>query len=214
LILWLFGKIKEWWDEYGPAIVEAAKFVWDKIWAVVDEVIVFVVGQLNKILKWWDEKGPMIMQAAENVWDFFANTVGVAIEAIWGIFKFIWPIIEWIIVDTWETIMSAINNAIDFILSIIEFFAALFTGDWDALWEATKKLLRSALGLLWDLFNLFFGGKILKFIGKWGTDILRYIGDAWKGVKETTSKWLENVWKWIKDKWDQINKFIDETLGN
>src|SRR5690606_16439349 len=57
-------------------------------------------------------------------------------------------------------------------------------------------------------------GKILKFIGKWGTDILRYIGDAWKGVKETTSKWLENVWKWIKDKWDQINKFIDETLGN
>lgn len=214
LILWLFGKIKEWWDEYGPAIVEAAKFVWDKIWAVVDEVIVFVVGQLNKILKWWDEKGPMIMQAAENVWDFFANTVGVAIEVIWGIFKFIWPLIEWIIVDTWETIMSAINNAIDFILSIIEFFAALFTGDWEALWEATKKLLRSALGLLWDLFNLFFGGKILKFIGEWGIDILKYIGDAWKGVKETTSKWLENVWKWIKDKWDQINKFIDETLGN
>lgn len=89
--------------------------------------------------------------------------------------QFVWPLVEILIVQVWENIKGVISGAIDVITGIIDFFAALFTGNWSALWESVKKIISGAVKFLWNLINLYFIGRILgiarNFVGIFGNVI-------------------------------------------
>lgn len=132
-------------------------------------VVGFVKSKLEQITQWWNENGQMILQAVRNVWNFISPIIQAAMT-----------IVLMVIVGTWNAIKNVISGALNVIMGIIQFFAALFTGNWGEMWEAIKRILSGAIELAWGLFQLgfgkiigFFGGWIGKFLGKAGS----FLGD-------------------------------------
>lgn len=90
-------------------------------------------------------------------------------EAITSIFETAWEFISGLwndnflgIQDTaiqaFEFLESVFSGALDIIVDIFNVFAALFTGDWEGLWEAVKTLVSdvwdNVTGLFWEWLNL------------------------------------------------------------
>lgn len=129
---------------------------------IIQVVVDFIMSIWGQLVSWWQQNNQMILQAAQNVWNFISSFITNTMNVIWSIMQTIWPFIRFLIVDTWNAIKGVIQGAIDVITGIIQFFAALFTGDWKALWAAVKQILSGAVKLIWNLVQLWFVGKILK----------------------------------------------------
>src|SRR5690606_25261713 len=122
-----------------PAVAEAIRFVIDlfKEWApsideiknaftitfetiqsiivpIITEVVNFIMEVWGGLVSWWQEHGEMISNAVENF-----------MIVILAIMQALWPVIKFIIIDTWNAIKGVIQGAIDVITGIIQFFSAL-----------------------------------------------------------------------------------------
>lgn len=154
---------------HNEAFRELVHNVWENIkeliMIAVQTISDFLMETIGSLVEWWNEHGEMIRQAAENVWNFINNLVATVMDAIWNIMQKLWPVIEAIIVSTWEAIKGAIQGAINVITGIIQFFAALFTGNWSELWESVKQIVSGAVQLIWNVLQLWFVGRIVK-LGK------------------------------------------------
>lgn len=137
-------------ENFRNIVNTAFGFIKDIITTVMTTVGAFMQEKLNQLTLWWQENGDMIMDAVNNVMTF-----------IQAIFNFVWPFIEALVIGVWNNIKGAIEGAINFILGIFEFFAALFTGDWGALWDAVKKMVSGAVQLIWNVIQLGFLGRIM-----------------------------------------------------
>jgi len=124
------------------------------------------------LVAWWQEHGEMITQGAQNFMD-----------GIWSIMQAVWPVIQFLIVDTWNAIKGVIEGAITFITGIIQAFSALFTGDWSALWDAIKQIVSGAVQFVWNFIQLWFVGKILKAGKTLFTGLRSIISNLWNAVK-------------------------------
>ena len=180
-----------------PAVAEAIRFVIDlfKEWApsideiknmftnafetiqsivipIITEVVNFIMEIWGGLVAWWQEHGEMITQGAQN----FMN-------GIWSIMQALWPVIQFLIVDTWNAIKGVIEGAISVITGIIQAFSALFTGDWSALWDAIKQIVSGAVQFVWNFIQLWFVGKILKAGKALFTGLRSIVANLWNAVK-------------------------------
>lgn len=176
---------------------EKVNEVWDaikeKIELAVEAISTFIQDVFGNVVEWWKENQDQIREATENVWTWIQDFLSLAFEVILSIFEFVWPFIELIIIDTWESIKGTIEGAITIILGIIDLFSSLFTGDWTGLWEAIKQILSGAVQVLWNLVNLWFIGKILK-IGKTFANFFKNIfSTVWNAIKSIFSRSLNVV---------------------
>lgn len=142
---------------------------------VIDAIVGFVMEKWNELVEWWAGSGEMILEATRNVWNFISKAIEIAMDVIWSIMQFIWPLVEMLIVQVWNNIKGVIDGAIKVITGIIDFFAALFTGNWSALWDSVKQIIIGAVQFLWNIINLWFVGRILgvarNFVGIFGNVI-------------------------------------------
>src|SRR5690606_18653482 len=60
---------------------------------IFQEVVNFIMTVWGNLVSWWQEHGEMIVQGVQNF-----------MSAIWDIMQTIWPIIRFLIVDTWNAI--------------------------------------------------------------------------------------------------------------
>ncbi|MBB5144878.1 tape measure domain-containing protein [Cerasibacillus quisquiliarum] len=148
-------------DFFAPAFEAVFSFA-SSIWA--------------QFVEFFQTHGEMIGQTVHNVMTF-----------IWEIMQFIWPAIEFLVIDTWESIKGVIQGALDVILGIIQFFSALFTGNWTEMWEATKKIFKGALQVVWNLINLWFIGKILKAGKVFAQGFKQVFVSLWNAIKSLFS---------------------------
>lgn len=150
---------------------------------VFTEIAAFIQDIIARIQEFWDEHGEMIMEAVQNVWNF-----------VLGVIEWVMPYILAIIKNIWTTISGVISGAIDVIMGVVRFFSALFTGDWEEMWEAVKDILGGAIQIVQSLF-----GGILEHIrillsGAW--DLIKGIpGKLWDLLLQTIS----NVIQWGVD---------------
>lgn len=171
--------------------------VWDavkeKIGAAIEAVKGFITDIFGQVVEWWKENQDSIRQATENVWSWIQSFIQVALTVISTVFSTIWPVIQWLVIDTWNAIKNTIQGALDIILGIVSFFSSLFTGDWKGMWEAVKQIFSGALQLVWGLINLWFVGKILK-VGKSFANLFKNIFSVvWNAIKSIFSKSLSAV---------------------
>lgn len=156
---WFREMVSSAWEAIKGAFNTALNFVRNIVITVMTAVFSFLSQIWSQIQAFWVENGDMIKQATQNVWNVIKTIISVVMKVISTIMSAVWPAIKTIIISTWNAIKGVIQGAIDVILGIIKFFSALFTGDWKALWEATKQILSGAVKLVWNLINLYFLGK-------------------------------------------------------
>src|SRR5690606_32350833 len=133
--------------EWGPSIDEIKiefTITFETILSIVDPIITegvnFMMEVWGGLVSWWQEHGEMISNAVENF-----------MIVIFAIIQALWPVIKFIIIDTWNAIKGVIQGAIDVITGIIQFFSALLTVDWRAMWDAVKEVVSGAVKLVWNL---------------------------------------------------------------
>lgn len=128
-------------------IFETAKSI---VMPILEDIVSFVGQKIAMIKQFWDENGAQITQAVKNAWDVIA-----------AIFKFISPVILFIVGMLWDSVKGVINGALNIIMGMIKIFAGLFTGDWSKMWEGIKQLFSGAIEFIWNLINLMMFGRIL-----------------------------------------------------
>ncbi|AVO22573.1 phage tail protein [Aeribacillus composti] len=167
--------VREWlpaFDEGKNYLQEVFTTIWDIAVPIFQEVVNFIMTIWGNLVSWWQEHGEMISQAVQNF-----------MTVILAVMRVVWPIIQFLVVDTWEAIKGVIQGAIDVITGIIEFFAALFTGNWSALWGSIKKILSGAVQFIWNFIQLSFVGKIVKLVKGFAKTFINVIKDKWDTVR-------------------------------
>lgn len=139
---------------------------------IFQEVVNFIMTVWGNLVSWWQQHGEMITQGARNFMD-----------GIWNVMQTIWPVIQFLIVDTWNAIKGVIEGAISVITGIIQAFGALFTGDWSALWDAIKQIVSGAIQFVWNFIQLWFVGKILKAGKSLFNGLKAIVTTLWQTIK-------------------------------
>lgn len=167
-----------------------------------EAVFSFVSSIWTQFVEFFQTHGEMIGQAVHNVMTF-----------IWEIMQFLWPAIEFLIIDTWESIKGVIQGTLDVILGIIQFFGALFTGNWSEMWEATKQIFSGALQLVWNLINLWFIGKILKAGKTFVKGFSNIFKALWNGIKSLFSTSINAVKNIVQAGFNFIRSIISGIMN-
>src|SRR5690625_3495002 len=174
-IRFVIDLFKEWGpsiDEIKNAFTIAFETIQSIVIPIITEVVNFIMEIWGGLVAWWQEHGEMISQAVQNF-----------MTVILAIMQALWPVIQFLIVDTWNAIKGVIEGAISVITGIIQAFSALFTGDWSALWDAIKQIVSGAVQFVWNFIQLWFVGKILKAGKALFTGLRSIVSSLWNAVK-------------------------------
>ncbi|UXS22614.1 phage tail tape measure protein [Staphylococcus delphini] len=197
--IWQFGqdigrKLGQFWNQNGATIMQGLTNIWNTIVTVFTEVKNFLWPILQEL-------GGVVKTVFMNV---IVPAVKIGMQIIWGVMKFLWPLIKTLIVDTWNNIKGIINGALDVILGIVKVFSGLFTGQWGKVWEGVKQVFSGALTLIWNLVQLWFVGKILKVVKIFGGFFKGVISKAFNGVKSVIGTVLKFIWSIISSIFKRI----------
>ncbi|WP_239733004.1 peptidoglycan DD-metalloendopeptidase family protein [Mammaliicoccus sp. E-M26] len=189
--------------------------------------------QIGSYLRtFWNQNGTMIMQAVSNIGKAISF---VMTKVIWPIMKFIWPAVKYLIVSTWSAIKGTISGALKVITGVIKVFAALFTGNWKALWSGIKQIAKGAMQFLFNaaqlwfvgrifgvgkLFSKLFGGKLLAmwksisgFFTKYGSKIWNTTKLFFTRIYNSVKSIFTSTKNFISTTWNLIAKILANTVG-
>lgn len=213
-----FANLKAWWDENQESILETGRRIWETLSHYVEVIITAVTGFIRQIfgglVAWWRENNEMILQAAQNVWKVVSNVIKVALGIILAIMQKVWPFVEKLIKFTWGAIKDVIQGAIKVITGIIEFFSALFTGNWSALWQSVKNIVTGAVQLIWGLIKLWFVTKIIALGKTLLVGLKSVVTTLWTTLKSLFSGGLQFIWSKVSTILSSILKVFTNMFGN
>jgi TP901 family phage tail tape measure protein len=180
---WFREFVNNAWNQIKAYFQTALTFIQGVVNTVMTAISSFISEKLSQIQAFWNENGAMIMQATQNVWNVIKTIINGVMTAINAIMKALWPVIKVLVISTWDAIKGAISAAIDVILGVIQFFSALFTGNWSALWDAIKRIVKGTAELIWNLISLVFVGKIMGTLKLFASGAKALITALWNGIK-------------------------------
>ena len=206
--IWQFGqdiglKLGQFWNQNGATIMQAVTNIWNTIVTVFTEVKNFLWPILQEL-------GGVVKTVFMNV---IVPAVKIGMQIIWGVMKFLWPLIKTLVVDTWNNIKNIINGALDIILGIVKIFSGLFTGQWKQVWNGIKQVFSGALTLIWNLIQLWFIGKILKVVKVFGGFFKSIISKAFNGAKTVIGTVLKFIWSIISTIFKRILSITRSIFG-
>lgn len=206
--IWQFGqdiglKLGQFWNQNGATIMQAVTNIWNTIVTVFTEVKNFLWPILQEL-------GGVVKTVFMNV---IVPAVKIGMQIIWGVMKFLWPLIKTLVVDTWNNIKNIINGALDIILGIVKIFSGLFTGQWKQVWNGVKQVFSGALTLIWNLIQLWLIGKILKVVKIFGGFFKSIISKAFNGVKSVIGTVLKFIWSIISTIFKRILSITRSIFG-
>ena len=168
----------------------------------------------NKITEIWTQVKETIDRLCQGIIDRFNalgidfNIIGETIKTIWkGLCDFLAPIFE----GAFKLVADAFDFAVDYILNILDFWVAVFKGDWQGAWNAVLNTLKSTLDLIVNVFTNGFDTlkNILNVVCGWfGTTWT----DTWNGIKATASNILNNIVTTISNKMDAAKDKVKNAI--
>lgn len=176
---------------------------------ILHDVVQFIQKEFAMIRKFWDENGAQIIEAVKNFWAVVA-----------AVFKFLAPVILFIIKMLWDNVKGVIDGALNIIMGLIKVFAGIFTGDWGKMWEGIKQILWGAIEAAWNLLNLMFIGRLLKGIGSFFVLIKDLFTGGWSeiitGIKNFATgsgAWFGDFVTTVKNKFSEIIQAAKDLPG-
>lgn len=204
-IRFVIDLFKEWGpsiDEIKNAFAIAFETIQSIVIPIINEVVNFIMEIWGGLVSWWQEHGEMISNAVENF-----------MMVIFAIMQALWPVIKFIIIDTWNAIKGVIQGAIDVITGIIQFFSALFTGDWTAMWDAVKNTVSGAVKLVWNLIQLWFVGKVLKAGKALFTGLRSIVSSLWQAIRSLFTNGVNTARNVVSTGFNFIRSIISNVMS-
>jgi hypothetical protein len=200
-VVWpLVRDIKDWFVENWPQISEVlmtvGKFIVEEVLPRVIKALRFVAEVVRKVVGFIVDHWPEISAAFEAARKFIVEEVipavvmavewlRDAIELVVGKIQEFWERFGEDILATatriWGLISEYIGNALEIVRALFATFKALFSGDWDAMWDGILDVVRGlgtqlklVFTIAWDVFKtsfrLAFEG--LKILARVALDLL------------------------------------------
>ena len=213
----VFGDLQEFWRQHGESIMNALVTAWNTIqsilvgvWNVIKTVATTIFGGLQTF---WQNHGEQITEALVNVWNIIKNVL----TAVWTIIstiartifnglKAFWDTwgntILTAISGVWEVIKAVFSTAFNVIADLFAVFAALFSGDWGALWENVKQLVS-------DIF-----GGIVNIVSTILSAVWNVISSIFTTIWNFISGVAQNIWSAITTAFTNILTGITTTVTN
>jgi len=186
-----FRRVKDSLDPWIPSVnqvrdifISAFTAIKNFVVPALKDVVSFIMSIWGNLTAWWKRHGDMIIEAVQN---------------IFAVMQKVWPVIKAIVVSTWESIKGTIQGAINVITGIIQFFAALFTGNWSGMWEAVKQIVSGAVTLIWNLIQLWFVGRILGVARTFVSSFRNVISNGLKGITNIFRNAFQGVLNFFKN---------------
>ncbi|MBC2136617.1 tail tape measure protein [Listeria innocua] len=180
---WLWDNcegFRNFWIGLWEWIVEAFKAAWEYIQPGLQ-----AIGDALK--KFWEEYGPTIIGALQAVWDFIVGFVAW-LEPLW---TFLWEGLKSTLKFAWDAILAIVQFALDYLGGLIDFWAGIFTGDWDRVWKGIQKMTSAVLEAIKGIFFA-----LVKWIDSILKSLVIDMGATWKNMM-TAAK---IAWELIKQK--------------
>ena len=213
----VFGDLQEFWRQHGESIMNALVTAWNTIqsilvgvWNVIKTVATTIFGGLQSF---WQKHGEQITEALVNVWNIIKNVL----TAVWTIIstiartifnglKAFWDTwgntILTAISGVWEVIKAVFSTAFNVIADLFAVFAALFSGDWGALWENVKQLVS-------DIF-----GGIVNIVSTILSAVWNVISSIFTTIWNFISGVAQNIWSAVTTAFTNILTGITTTVTN
>jgi phage-related protein len=151
-----------------------------------------------------------------NSLGFNFQSITDVIKAIWqGFCDFLAPVFE----TTFQLISDTLGSALDLILNIVDFFAAVFKGDWQGAGEAVMNIVKTLLDYVKNIFNTMhtFIMRIVEQIKRPVLDTFEKIKSSVTGklntVKSTVTSIFENIRKTISDKINSAKAVVENGIN-
>ena len=182
---------------------------WDAIKAKTEEVWGKIKTELPKIWngikqiasKVWGSMSDFWQKHADKVKGIFSN-IGSIVKNVFEGIKAFWA--EWgdtimtYATGVWDTLVGIFETGLTLVSDLIQVFADVFNGDWEAAWEDTKTLATN----LW-------AGITSVLTTVWET-IKSVASDIFEAVKEKVSEVWDNIKSAAETKWEEIKSAVSE----
>lgn len=202
-------------SELIPPLLQIVQAILPVITSLLEPVIMIVqslVTALSPIISILgsvvSQVANMLMPVIQQLCDFITTVLTPIIQ---GILFVVEEVIGWVVTFLTEnmTIIQAIfQSAIDVISGIIDFFIALFTGNWSGMWEAVKSILNSAWEFITNVFNL-----IVAFITSIGSTIWSVVTNAWENVYTAIYGKITKIKDSISTVFNNIKETVSSIFG-
>lgn len=146
------------------------------------------------------------------------NELGFNFEDITEVIETVWlalcDILAPVFEGAFKTIAIVLDGIFNQILSVMDIFIGLFTGNWEQLWEGVKGVVS---GIVETFANL--GSNILGVIGDIGAEILNKLGfekaaEGFQNFFDTLSDLFGQIPELLSSAIDTIVSFFTETIPN
>lgn len=210
-----FDNMALFWQENGPGISAIAQEMLGTLIrlfsevgdVIVNQVMPFVVEQIEKFSAWFVENGPLIQAFLKEVGNLFSEFSTLIVDVLTVAFAVLSPLI---------------GGIVSLVLGLGKTFMQMATGDWAGAWETIKATVKGAMEAIGDAFeglaNFVLGWmgtswsqvqatwsenwEMFKQIVTLGWDaIKKSFADAWEKLKTTLTTLIDN----IKNAWDEID---------
>lgn len=196
---------------------------WDKIKAKTEEVWGKMKTELPKIWngikqtasKVWNSMGDFWQAHSDKVKGIFTNLGSIVANVFEGI-KAFWA--EWgdtimtYATGVWDTLGGIFETGLTLVSDLIQVFADVFNGDWEAAWEDTKTLatnlwagITSVLTTVWET---------IKSVASDIFDAVKEkVSEVWDNIKSAAEEKWEAITTAVTDKWNNIKTAITNALN-
>ena len=175
----------------------------------------------NKITAIWEQIKSIFSGFCQGIVDrinalgFDFKNITEVIKAVWdGLCKFLKPIFE----GQFQQIANTFKAVTDIILSILDIFVGIFTGDWSRVWDGIKGIftavwnfikdtLKNALKMICGIFGTDLGEVKEFWVGVW-TSIKNFFVNIWNGIKNFVSTVLNAIKNFFTTIWTGIKNFF------
>ncbi|EAE1309707.1 tail tape measure protein [Listeria monocytogenes] len=179
---WLWDNcegFRNFWIGLWESIVSAFQSAWEYIQPGIQAIA-------DALKKFWEEYGPTIIGALQAVWNYIVDFIAW-LEPVW---TFLWEGLKSTLKFAWDAILAIVQFALDYLGGLIDFWAGIFTGDWDRVWKGIQEMTSATLEAIKGIFFA---------LVRWIDNILKSLGidmgAIWKSITDAT----KTAWKWISD---------------
>jgi TP901 family phage tail tape measure protein len=175
----------------------------------------------NKITAIWEQIKSIFSGFCQGIVDrinalgFDFKNITEVIKAVWdGLCKFLKPIFE----GQFQQIANIFKAVTNIILSVLDIFVGIFTGDWSRVWDGIKGIfaavwnfikdtLKNTLNMICGIFGTDLGEVKEFWVNVW-TTIKNFFVNIWNGIKSIVSSVLNGIKNFFVSIWTGIKNFF------
>lgn len=152
-----FGALGDGLDRVGPYMERFATELSERLPGAMAKAQQWIETNLlpafEAIAGWVQAHWPQIQETVTTAVEAIGEVISAVIDAALAFWEQFGDEILALVEEVWPEIQQYIQGTLDVISGIFEAFAALFRGDWSALWDAAKQIFTGA----WDQFTALLG---------------------------------------------------------